>query len=327
MSPRASLLLGRPLVALAFVVAATVSCAQSFPARPLRLIIGQAPGGQSDVLGRIVAQRFSEILKHPVVVENRGGSGGTIAAEQVAKAPADGYTILFAGSSNLSLAAVLVSDLRYSLQDFAPIGAIARVQYGLAVRAELPSENIAELIAYAREHPGELNYATSGITSASSLLFEMLKRSAKIDMVHIPYKGSAAAVSDLLSGRVDLAFTDVSLLVPLVAKGALRLIAVAGAKRSPAAPDVQTVAEQGYPELDLAPWYGLVVPAGTPPEVTATLEDALIRTLRTPEVRAHFDRLGYAPFEATPEQLADLLRAEVATFSALVEEKHLQPQR
>jgi len=317
-------------VMLAMVIGiflSTPASGQSYPARPIHLIIGQPSGGHSDLLGRIIAQRFAEILKQPVVVENRGGAGGTIAAETAARAPADGYTLLFAGSNNLAQAFVLIKDLRYGPQDFVPVGTIARVSYGLAVRSGLPVSTLADLVAYARAHPGELNYSSTGVASTSSLAFELLKHAAGIDIVHIPFKGSAIAVNELVAGRIDMVFTDLASLAPLADRGLLRLIGVAGAARSVAVPDVPTVAEQGYPELAIEPWYGIVSPAGTPPAIVAKLNDALIGTLRTPEVRSHLDRLGFVPFEMSPAQLGDVIRAEMKHFEAQIELTGIRPQR
>ena len=294
------------------------SHAESYPSRPIRLMVGQAPGGHSDVLGRIIAQRFAVTLRQPVVVENRGGAGGTIAAEAVARSAADGYTLLFAGSNNLGLALLVDKDLRYGAQDFAPIGAIARVSYALAVNSAIPATNIAELVAFARANPGKLNYATSGAASMSSLGFDMLKRAAAIDIVAVPYKGSGAAVNDFLSGHVHMMFTDLSMLATLASTGSVRLIAVSGSKRSAMAPDVATVAEQGHPELAIEPWYGLVAPAGTPADIVAKLNEALRDCLRAPEVRSQFERLGYVPIESSAEQLDAMIEQETKSFRSVV---------
>jgi tripartite-type tricarboxylate transporter receptor subunit TctC len=235
--------------------------------------------------------------------------------------------LLLAGSNNLALATILIKDLHYTVRDFAPVGAIARVSYALAVRPAIPATTIAELVAHARAHPGELNYGSSGVGSTSSLGFELLKRAANVDIVHIPYKGSAVAVGELVSGRIDIVFADLALLAPLANDGSLRLIAVAGTGRSSAASDVRTVAEQGYPELAVEPWYGIVVPAGTPNAIVEKLSIALVQTLRTPAVRQRFDRLGYSPIETNPEQLAALIRTEIKTFEALVGQIGIEAQR
>jgi tripartite-type tricarboxylate transporter receptor subunit TctC len=301
--------------------------AQPFPTRPVRFVVPQPPGGHSDILGRIVAERLAEILRQPVVVENRSGAGGTIAAETVARAAPDGYTLLFAGSNTLTLAPLLINDLRYRIQDFAPVGTIARVSYALAVHPRLPARNIAELVAYARAHPGELNYASTGMASTSNFIFELLKRTANIDIVQIPFKGSAMAANELVSGRIDMMFGDLASLRPLAERGAVRLIAVAGATRAPGLPDVATVFEQGYPQLAIEPWYGIVVPAATPQPAVAVLGEALRQTLRLPDVRARFDGLGFVPLEMMPEQLQALIDSEIVTYRALVERAEIDPRR
>ena len=293
--------------------------AQTWPTRPLHLIVGQAPGGHSDVIARIVAQRFSELLRQPVVVENRGGAGGTIGADAVARAPADGYTLLFAGSNNFGIAWATMKDLRYTVRDFVPIGTIARVSYGLAVHPRIPAHTIAEFVAFARAHPGQLNYGSSGAASTSNLLFALLRRNASIDVVHVPYRGSAITLNELVAGRVDAMFTDLAALVPLERSRRLRIIAVVGA-RSNVVPDVRTATEQGYPNLALEPWYGIAAPAGTPRAIVAKLAATLRATLETPEVRQRFARGGYVPFETSGEDLAKLIATETATFKALVDQ-------
>ena len=325
--------LGRPaLVLYSLLAAATagiVPCAvaEPYPARPVHFVVPQSPGGHSDVLGRVIAERLSEILGQPVVVENRAGAGGTIAAETVARAAPDGYTLLFAGSNTLTLAPVLVKDLRYRIQDFAPVGTIARVTFGLAVHPRVPARNIAEIVAYARAHPGELNYASTGMASTSNFIFELMKRTAGIDIVHIPFKGLAMATNELVAGRIDMLVGDFAALVPLAERGSLRLIAVAGAARAAAAPDVATVVEQGYPELAIEPWYGIVVPAATPRPAVAVLSDALRQALRTPDVRVRLVQLGFVPIDMTPEELQALIGREIVTYRALVERAKIDPQR
>jgi tripartite-type tricarboxylate transporter receptor subunit TctC len=306
-------------VALLLHLMIAPALAQTWPVRPLHLIVGQAPGGQSDVLARIVAQRFTELLKQPVVVENRGGGGGTLAAEAVARAPADGYTLLLAASSSFVIAPAVTKDLRYSLRDFIPVGMIARVSYGLAVHPRIAARTIAEFVAFAHAHPGELNYGSSGVASTSNLLFALLRRDATIDVVHVPYKGSAIALSELVAGRIDAAFADLAALIPLERDGRLRIIAVMGA-RSDLVPGVTTATEQGYANLNMEPWYGIAAPAGTPVDVVAKLAATLRATLEAPEVRQRFARSGYVPLETSGQALVQLIAAEQATLEALVDQ-------
>ncbi|HJU21042.1 MAG TPA: tripartite tricarboxylate transporter substrate binding protein [Casimicrobiaceae bacterium] len=297
---------------------------QPYPARPVHLIVPQPPGGQADVLGRVVGGRLSTFLGQSVIVENRGGANGTIGASIVARAPADGLTLLLAQSSNLPLASLLMKDLPYRVDDFAAVGAIGRISYALAVHPRLPVRTIPELVAYARAHPGELNYASSGVASTSNIVFETLKRAENIDMVHIPFNGSAKAVNELASGRVDAVLTDLQHLLPLARDGTLRVIAVAGTVRSRPAPDVATVGEEGYPQLAVEPFYGIVAPAGTPAPIIAKLSDALQRTLETSAVRSALDRLGIAALQTTPSQFADMIRAELGTYRTLIEQAGIE---
>ncbi len=310
-----------PLVvafALAFLPSAH-SVAETYPAKPVRLVVPLAPGGQADIIGRTLGRELAEILKQPVVVENRGGIGGAVGAEFVARAPGDGYTLLLGGLNNLAISVSLVKELRYDpARDFVPIGGAAVVPYALAVNANLPVATIAELIAYARAHPGRLTYGSSGTGSVSSLAAEMFKSAADVDILHVPFRGSAPAVTALVSGQVDMMFADLSLLAPHAKAGTLRLLAAAGARRSPAAPDLATVAEQHIPGFAIEPWYGIVAPAGTPGEVVAKLSRALGLALQAPGVRQRFQQQGYEPFARTPAELGALILSDIEVHATLI---------
>ena len=293
--------------------------AQPYPTRPIRLVVGQAPGGHSDVIGRIVGPKLAEILKQPVVIENRGGAGGTIGAEMVARAPYDGYTLLLGGSSNLAIVAALAGEARYDpTRDFVPIGGAAIVPYALAVSPSVPATTVSKLLAYARAHPGRLTYGSSGVGSTSSIAVEWLKSAAGVDIVHVPYRGLAPAVVALLSGEIDLVFADLFLLTPHAKAGTLRLLAAAGARRASAAPGLPTVAEQGIPGFAIEPWSGIVAPAGTPPEVVATLSSGLRQALQTPEVRQRFEEFGYDPIVDTPAQFGAFIRSDIERYATVI---------
>lgn len=306
-----------PALALAFLVEA--SLAQPFPSRPIRIVTGQAAGGHTDALARAIATGMSEVLKQPVVVENRGGAGGTIAAEMVARSQADGHTLLLAGSSNLGLGLLVNRHARYDASSFDSIGGIARVPYAIAVHASVPARTVGDLVAYARKNPGKLNFVTSGPGSTSSLGLAMLKRTSGVDMVAVAYKGSGTAVNDFLGGQVQVMFTDLSLLSSLASSGVVRVLAVASHRRVATAPSVPTVEEEGYAELVMEPWYGLVAPAGTPVQTIAMLAASVRESLRGADVRAQFERLGYASLEGTPEELDAIIEHEVRTFQPVVE--------
>ena len=293
--------------------------AQAYPSRPIKLVVGQAAGGHGDIIGRTIGPKLAEILKQPVVIENRGGAGGTIGAEMVARAPHDGYTLLLGGSSNLAIVAALAGEARYdTTRDFVPIGGAAIVPYGLAVSPSVPATTVSELVAYARAHPGRLTYGSSGVGSTSSLAVEWLKSAAGIDIVHVPYRGLAPAVTALLSGEIDLVVADLSLLTSHAKAGTLRLLASAGAQRASAAPGLPTVAEQGIPGFAIEAWSGIVAPAGTPPEVVAKLSSGLSQALLAPEVRQRFEEFGYEPIVDTPAQFGALIRSDIERYTTLI---------
>ena len=293
--------------------------AQPYPTKPIKLIVPQAPGGQMDVIARILGQRVSEMWNQQVVIENHGGAGGTIGADLVAKAPADGYTLLLGGLNNLVLAVALIKDLRYDpTKDFVSIGGLAYVPYALAVHPSVPATTVSELVAYAKAFPGRLTYGSSGIGSTSSLAAELLKSKTGVNIVHVPYKGSAPAVQALVRGDVDIMFADLSLLAPHARVGALRLVAAAGAQRAPAAPELATVAEEGVAGFAIEPWYGLLAPAGTPPEALAKLRSGLSQVVRRSEVRRRFEQLGYELIVDTPAQLGELIRSDIEKYSAVI---------
>jgi len=314
-SLRAALL---PIAALLTLNAQGAS-SETYPSRPIRLVVAQAPGGQNDAIARMLTQSLADILKQPVVIENRGGVGGSIGADVVAKAAPDGYTLLLGGSNNLAIAVGLQRNLPYDpVRDFAPIGGIAQVPYALAVNAKVPAGAVAELVAYARAHPAGLTYGSGGAGSTSGLAAELFKSIAEVDIVEIPYKGSAPAVADLVSGHVDIMFVDLALVQAHAKSGTLRLLAAAGETRAPNAPGLPTVAEQGYPGFAITAWYGLVAPAATPAPVIARLEQALSDVLRSDDFRQRLLQQGYEPIDAPPAALSAMIRGDIARFTALI---------
>jgi tripartite-type tricarboxylate transporter receptor subunit TctC len=292
--------------------------AQSYPTRPIKLVVGQAPGGTGDIIARTIGPPLAEILKQPNVIENRGGAGGTIGAEMVLQAPHDGYTLLVGGRSTLTIGGISAEEVRYDpVRDFVPIGGVASIPIALAVSRRLPATTVAELVAYARAHPGQLTYGSAGIGSISGLAAEMFKSLAKIDIVHVPYRGAAPAVVALLSGEIDVVFTDLSLLTSPAEAGTLRLVAAAGAQRSSSAPDLATVAEQGIPAFAIESWYGIVAPAGTPPDIVATLSRAVSEAMQAPSVQQRFLQQGYEPFARTSAEFGARILADVEAYRSL----------
>jgi tripartite-type tricarboxylate transporter receptor subunit TctC len=311
-------------IACGLVIAGTTAQAgdvadTSYPSRPVKLIVPQPAGAQNDVLGRLLADRLTELWGQPAVVENHGGAGGTIGAALAAKAPADGYTVLIGGLNNLAVATSLVKELSYdAVRDFVPVGGVARVPYALALHRSVSATTLPELIAYARAHPGKLTYGSGGNGSMSNLGAELLKAMAGLEIVHVPYRGSAPAIKALLAGEIDMMFADLALLAPHARAGMVRLIAAAGAARASAAPELPTVAEQGLGGFAIAPWYGVVLPAGTPSEVVAKLAEGVHDAVRTPQVRQRLDQLGYEPILDTPPQFGALIRSETEKYAELI---------
>ena len=307
--------------------AAAAGAAEPFPSRPIKLVIPQPPGGHSDVVGRVLGPKLAEILQQPVVIDNRGGAGGTIGAEMVARAAPDGHTLLLGGSNNLAIAITLLPEVRYDPgRDFVAIGGVVNIPYALAVRSSLPVTTLAELLAHARAHPGKLNYGSSGVGSTSSLAFEWIKSATGVHVVHVPYRVTAHAVLAALASEIDVVVSDLSLLTPHAKAGTLRILAVAGAKRAASAPEIPTVAEQGIPGFAIDAWYGIVAPAGTPPGVVTKLAGALREALQSPEVQQKFDEAGYEFIVDTPAQFGAFIRSDIERYAKVIRQVGVRPQ-
>jgi tripartite-type tricarboxylate transporter receptor subunit TctC len=294
-----------------------LTLAQPYPNRAVKIIVAQGPGTTSDILARMLAPKLSELWDQPVVIDTHAGAAGTIGAAVVARATADGYTLLLASSSNLSLAAVQVKDLPYDpVSDFAPIGRIASIPWALAVNAKLPAKTIPELVAFARAHPGRLTGGSTGVGSMAAFGLEMLTTTAGIEILNVPYRTAGASILGVVAGEVDMIFTDLELVAPQAKAGTLRLLAAAGKKRLPSVPNLPTMAEQGISGFALEPWYGVAAPAGTPADVLAKLTRGLRDVLRMPEMRQRILDLGYVPIEDTPAEFAAVIRSDIEKFSA-----------
>jgi tripartite-type tricarboxylate transporter receptor subunit TctC len=305
---------------MGMLLAPVVSVAQSdYPSKPVRLIIGFPPGGSTDIVGRIVALKLSERLGQQVIVDNRGGAGGTIGAEVAAKAAPDGYTLTVGTTSTHAVAAGAYSKLPYDpVRHFAPVSLVAITPYLLVVNSQVPANTLAELVALAKNQPGKLNYASAGSGSTTHLAMEMLKDAAKIDVVHIPYKGNAPADVAILANEVQTVFGSMPALLQNVKANKLRALAVGTARRSPALPDVATVAELGYPGFEAALWLGILGPAGTPQPVVERLNRELVAIVATPDFKFLMDMNGAEPISNTPEQFAAMIRAEVDRYTKVV---------
>ena len=294
--------------------------ASSFPNRPIKIVVPFAPGGTTDMLARLVGQRLTQSWGQPVVIENKPGAGATLGADLVAKSPGDGYTLLM-GAAHHTIAQKVYSKLNYSIdRDFAPITVVAMVPNMVVVNADVPARNIAEFVALAKTQPGKLNYGSAGAGTAHHLIGEMFNLKAGVKLVHVPYKGSAPAVADLLSGQVQLMFDTVSSGLPQVKAGKVRALAVTTAKRSSAMPDVPSLSETVLPGFDVGTWFGLLAPASTPPAIVQKLNAEVVRIIQQPDVRKQMLDAGSEPVGNTPEQMAAQIRAELDGFDAVVKQ-------
>ena len=297
--------------------------AQPYPSRPVRIVVPQTPGTPSDNIARAFAEQLSEYWQQSVVVEAKPGAGGTIAAEFVAKGPADGYLLLLANSSNMTIAPAVDQSLRYDpVADFAPIGRLIHVPFFVVVNSAVPVKSMPELVAYARAHRGRVTYLSFGEGTVTHMAFESLKAAAGIDVVEVGYKTYAQAIPDLVTGRVDC-LCDIVPLRQYIDAGTLRLLGVVGDKRSSAMPEVPTVTEQGVPGFALGMWYGIVAPSGIPPAVRASLVDALDRARRTPAMIQRIESLGFQPILDDPAQFAATLRSEIEKYTGIAEKARM----
>lgn len=301
------------------LLAAGAAAAQSYPTKPIRFVVPYPPGGPTDLVGRAIGQRITEAWGQPVVVENRAGAASAVGTEYVSRAAPDGYTLLLGTSAGFSINPALGTVSRYDPErDFAPITLLVINPQILVVHPSLPVRSVRELVALAKRQPGQINYASVGNASPQHLGMEMLKSMAGIDMVHVPYKGTAPAITDILAGNVSLMFNSMPSVLPLVAAGRLRGIAVSSARRSKAAPDLPTVAEAGIPGFDYVTWYGLFAPAGTPSDVIDRLNGLLRKILADPELAKRFASQGAEPLTNSPQELAQYRRAEYERWRKLI---------
>ncbi len=292
---------------------------ENYPNKVIRLVVPYPPGGPADIAARTLAQKLTETWGQQVVVDNRGGAGGIIATELVAKAAPDGYTLLHGTPAGLVINSLLTKKLPYDARkDFTPVGMVVIVPQILVLHPSVPANTLKELIALAKAHPGHLNYASVGTGSPNHLGMELLKSMAGIDMVHIPYKGTAPAMTDLLGGQVQLMFNGMASVVQQVRVGKLKALAVGSAKRSPAAPEVPTVAEAGLPGFEYTTWNGIFAPAGTPRPIVAKLNAAMMKALAAPDVIQRLASEGSEPAADTSEEFAAYVKQEFAKWSRVI---------
>jgi tripartite-type tricarboxylate transporter receptor subunit TctC len=306
------------ILALALMLGAQSAVAQSYPSRPIRLIAPSSPGSGVDIVARIVGQKLSENLKQQVVIDNRAGAGANLGAEIAAKAAPDGYT-LFMGTPAHAINTSLYRRLNYDIvKDFAPISLVTSGQYVLVVHPSLPARNVKELIALARARPGQLNYASAGNGNATHLAAELFKSLTKLNAVHVPYKGTGPALTDLIGGQVQFMFANLTAGLPHIKSGKLHALAVTGAARSPAAPDIPTMIESGVPGYTVTSWYGVLAPAGTSQEIINRLNSEIARVMRSPDMKDRLAGEGAEPVSSTPAEFAAFIKTEIAKWGKVI---------
>jgi tripartite-type tricarboxylate transporter receptor subunit TctC len=313
--------LTRLAVAVGTAAVSGIAAAQGFPAKPITIIVPFPPGGVTDPVARQVGARLAENVKQPVVVENKPGASGIIASEHVKRQPADGYTVLFGFTGSHAVNPTLYSKLPYDPQkDFQPVTLIINTPHILVVPADSPAKSVADLVALARSKPAGLTFASQGIGAGGHLLGEMFKAQTKANLSHVPYKGSAPALTDMLAGRVDLFFDAMVTSLPYVRDGKLRALAIANKTRSKLLPDVPTMAEAGFPGVEMDQWFGMMVPAGTPQAVVQRLNAEFIKAVRSPDIEKSLTERGLDVVTTTPEQFAAVIKADTVTLGKVVRE-------
>jgi tripartite-type tricarboxylate transporter receptor subunit TctC len=317
---------GRLLTGLSLLLLSAAASAQDFPTKPIKLIVPFPAGGPNDIIARIVGQRMSEIVKQPIVIDNRGGQGGALGTDAVAKANPDGYTIGIVNAGALTINQSM-EKVPYTVKDFAPVTLVVTVPEMLVVASNVPAKNMSELVALAKAQPGKLNFASTGPGSLPHLAGELLKLTAKIDIVHVPYRGAAPAINDLLGQQVEMTFLDLPAILPHIRSGALRGIALGTTVRAPTAPDVPTTAEVGMPELRIENWYGMIAPAGTPPAIVTALNRVAITALSDPGVKQKLADQGLTAVGDTPEHFREFIASEAAKWAKVIKDAGIETAR
>ena len=305
---------------LALALFPLLAFAQAYPTKPVRMVIGFPAGGPADIFGRSLAQGMSADLGQQVIVENISGVGGVLGVERAVKSPGDGYTMCLNSASPLVIAPFSLAKLPYDIKkDIALITTVVRVPEVLAVHPSLPANTFAELIAYAKANPGKVNFGSAGAGSITHLAGELLKAEAKVDLVHVPYKGAAPAVTDLLGGQVQMGIFDVPVLLSHIRSGKLKALAITSGKRAPALPDVPTTTETNYPNVNSDNWYGLVMPASTPADIQRRVHAAAVAALKSAAVMEQFAKVGGLASPSTPQEYASFVAAEQAKWGKIIQ--------
>ncbi|OGA53235.1 MAG: hypothetical protein A3G24_28185 [Betaproteobacteria bacterium RIFCSPLOWO2_12_FULL_62_13] len=317
---------GLVVVSLFVAFFAGATGAQSYPSKPIRLVVPFPAGGPSDIVGRVLGQKLAEQLGQNVVPDNRPGAGGNLGIGQVAKAPPDGYTIVVSAPT-VAISPSLYSNLTYDpMKDLAPVARLATIENVLIVHPSVPAKNLKQFIALARAHPGKLNFGSGGAGTTNHLANELLKHLEKLDMVHVPYKGATQATLALMGGEVDEVIVSVPSSLPMIKSGKVRPLAVLSERRVAALPEVPTAIESGVKGFQISIWYALFAPAGTPRAVISKLSQEVIRALESPDLRQRMIAIGVAPWPGSPEELANLLRTETARYATLIQSAGLRQE-
>ena len=318
------LLAGLTLLLLPALLVPASAAAQDFPAKPIKLIVPFPAGGPNDIIARVIGQRMSEIAKQPVLIDNRGGQGGVLGTDAVAKAAPDGYTIAISSAGALAISPSMEKVAYDTLKDFAPVTLVATVPEMLVVATNVPAKDMKELVALAKAQPGKLNFVSSGPGSLPHLAGELLKLTANIDIVHVPYRGAAPAVNDLLGQQVQMTFLDLPVLLPQIKAGSLRPIAIGAPERAPTAMEVPTTAEAGMPGMIIENWYGMVAPAATPPAIIASLHKITTEAMTDPTVKEKLAAQGATLVGDTPEHFRTFIDSETRKWAKVIKDAGVQ---
>jgi tripartite-type tricarboxylate transporter receptor subunit TctC len=295
--------------------------AQSYPDRPIRLLVGFAPAGPADIAARVLGDKLAEAWGKPVIIENVTGAAGNVSAERAAKAPADGYTLLLGASSTIVSNLSLYEKIGFDpIKDFAPISQMVVTPNILALNNDVPAKSVAELVALAKARPNELTFGSAGVGTSQHLAGELFKVRAGIKLTHVPYRGIAQVMPDLLGGRLTMAFGNISGVLPLMREGKVRALAVTSLKRAPSAPDLPAMAELGFPGFDATVWFGLLAPAGTPTPIVAKLHAQTVKILAMPDVRKKFADLGMETIGNSPADFAKVIKTEIPLWAKVIKE-------
>ena len=310
-----------------FALQAATAAAQAYPSKPIRLMVPFPPGGSTDIVARIVAQKLGAQLGQPLVIENRGGAGGTLGTAVVAKAPADGYMLVVGTTSTHVVAPSVYQKLEYDpVRDFAPISLMAVTPYLLVVNPAVEAKTVKELVTLMKTQPGKLNYASAGVGSTTHLAMEMLKGASNTYALHIPYNGNGPAGTAVIAGQVEILFGSLPAVLPHAKSGRVRALAVGTPKRSPSLPEVPTVAESGYPGFDASLWLAIMAPAGTPAPIVERLNKETVAAVSSKETSDALDKNGAEPITSTPAELAAMIKDGVAKYAKVVKDAGVKPE-